>query len=335
MSLDATPSDVNPMLDATPLEPAPAPPAPPPAAEPPAPPVDAKGPSWDEVVAQLPPEQAEHVKRLRSNQDAAHNRALDEARAKASPPVAVPPELPVLLRRMSGMEEGDPFEGIDVPAVAAPDFKALVGDGEALTDPAKLAELLDTVYSRAREDAETRARNLMVKLTEETYRPVREQAAKAEVARVVEEATTRLRRLPGMRNEDQFDEVIVEMNRRGIVGEDGFRAVYSELLPDRPHWYETPAPVAPAASATPAPVPTVVRPAPKEDTFAAGRALSAALNPSTAPTRSATVVPRNAGPAAQAMALARDPGVRDAIARDDGRPSWQRVAEATKKARGS
>jgi hypothetical protein len=299
-------------------------------------------PSWDEVAA-AHPQAAADMQRLRSDMQRLHDKQMAEARATrpAPAPVAPPTDIPSFVARLIGLEEGDPFEGMEVEGPSAPDFDALAGNlpDEVLTDPAALRKAIaasnKAVYDAALAAADARTRSLVTKVSEKSYAPLRDQRIQAAREASAADVESRVRTLPGMKNDAAFDTVVDLMNEVGLNGEEAFRRVHARLAPLHPEWAAPPAPVAPNASAAP-PAPVVVtRPAPKpESPFDALQQLSARTNPSTAPGRTGNIIPANQGRAAEGRALAQDPAVRSALANKDGRPSWERVRDPIRRALG-
>lgn len=333
---DVSPSTVQPPTDALteatppPVAPAPVVEAAPPAETPPPP----ATPSWEQVAEQYP-EAAAHVKRLQGDMTRAHEAALAKARATSTPAPSTAPTLPTLndtMRRLAGLEDGDPFEKIEV--VPKPDFKTLLKEHpDALTNEETLAAVLERLY----DEADKRATSRITGLSRATYEPIREQAVRAQQEARAAEVESKVRSLPGMRDEAEFDKVITFMHEIGLVGEGGFRKAHAILSPYNQAWT---APPAPAASASPAPAPkqpeVVVRPAPKApDPLAAARALSQGLNPSSEPVRQGGPPPGSEGTAVEARYLANDATVKAALrSGDQSKPSWMRVPEAIRRARG-
>ena len=304
------------------------------------------GPSWDDIRKRHP-ESADDLKRLESSLRTMHERRLQEERARqpAAPAATeqpAAPTIPTFVRRLMGVEEGDPYEGIDTPT-EAPDFDEIVGDvpEEALADPAKmkatLAAITAKIYARAVEDADARHRKMGAEITKRMYAPIIEAQAKAELEAKGKSVAARLQEsLPGMKDEGAFKSVLAEFNARGLKGEQAFRAVYTEMLPKNPDWLQPKAAPVPDASAAPAPA-VVARPAPKPapvDPNAAARAASMAALSGKRPSgsKASITIPSTLSTAESAAQFARHPEIRAAMAAsaDEG-PSWRRVANAQKK----
>ena len=272
--------------------------------------------SWQTVLDRartLDPVLAEDIGKLHGQQ----SNEAGELRRKAQAAPAIDPFSTIIARRHAGLEEGDPYEGIEFAAPTAPDFAALVGDipDEALTDRAALQAafvgIAGKLWAAATGAATDIARDTVTKASRAAYAPVVQMTEQRRLEEEERAGQAVVRKLPGMVDDAAFNKVYDELETEhatsGLRGIDGFRAVYARMLPDHPEWMApkaaAPAPAAPAPEVivrTPAPV----RPAMSDADRLAMQALGVkGVNGGGLP----TLIPKGLSPTEKTQALTRSP----------------------------
>ena len=210
---------------------------------------------------------------------AAANARIAELQAQVAPPAVRTPSAPAefagdspMLRKLYGLEEGDPFDGEqgddDAPSLAAVEKI----DAETLADPerakAVFAELAASFTDRLK-NAEARAKQRLAAVSRESVRPF--EAAQAQAAQVAQAQSVAQRQAsfraarPGLNDEanfqayvDHLDTLFPPVNGARSALNDaqldaGYASWASKAVPDAYRAYVTPAPpAAPPPVATPA-----------------------------------------------------------------------------------
>lgn len=318
---DVTPSTSTPEVE----EVAVAEPSAPPVADPP-PAVEEPTPSsWREVedrVAASDPELAKTIGRLRGEA----SNAIGEARRAAREPVKLDEILlATFQRRVAGLEEGDPYEGIEIQEAAAPDFAAVVGEvpDEALTDKAALKAYLIDAFGKAHAASAEAAKRITFNTIEATsrasYKPLVEKYQAAERTQAAATAAEQLRRLPGMADPTAFDAVYAQMEARDLYGVDGFRAAYAEMLEKHPEWVAPKA--APAPEVIVRPPPPKAQPSPLDVARQASQFFSPKRQNGTP---NGTLIPPGATQAEREAIIGKSPEFNTLFAGDDDEPQHVR-----------
>ena len=219
-----------------------------------------------------------------------------------------------MLRRMVGLEDGDPYEGVESKDPDKPDFAKLVGEipDEALTDREAMQRALvgavEKLWDAVIPAARGITRDTYTQTTKASAQPVLDSIRERQEETAIRKAEERVSRLPGMADEasrDVIDEAMERLDRRG---EQGFAATYMELIADHPEW------ATPKATVAPTPEVVVVREAVKPatppmsdaDRMAVGFLGVNAVNGGGLP----SIIPRGLDPTERTRALARTPEMR-------------------------
>lgn len=279
------------------------------------PPADSWGKTIEDIRS-VNPEMADRVAKL-------HGAASNEAGALARQVKAkteVDPFGSMIAKRWAGMEEGDPYEGIELATPAAPDFDAMIGDmsDDVLTDKGALKTALKATLGQFWEAAVVAARDVskdtVTQANRAAYKPIVETVQRQQLEEQGRRAEAEVAKLPGMASDAARDMVYDAMEAAGSRGIDAFRSTYAAMLPEHPEWIAPPAPAAPqpqviVRTAPPKPAPAPVDPS----------ALSAlgflgvnSVNGGGLP----SALPRGLDPAARSAAIARS-------------PEWQAVKNGT------
>jgi len=313
---DITPSPAPETVEApvveTVVDPPPPPPAPEVEASPP-PPADSWGKTIEDIRS-VNPEMADRVAKL-------HGAASNEAGALARQVKAkaeVDPFGSMIAKRWAGVEEGDPYEGIELATPAAPDFDAMIGDmsDDVLTDKGALKTALKATLGQFWDAAVVAARDMskdtVTQANRAAYKPIVETFQQQRLDEQARRAETEVAKLPGMAADAARDLVYDAMEAAGARGIDAFRATYAAMLPEHPEWIAPPAPPQPQVIVRPAPPkPT---PAPVDPSALAGLGFLGvnSVNGGALP----SALPRGLDPAARTAAIARS-------------PEWQAVKNGT------
>lgn len=274
-------------------------------------------------------------------------RAIGERRTEApATPAPAPAPNPLLdnpfLRRLTGLDDGNALEGIEIPKPPKPDFAAMVGTppDDVLVNPSALGKFMADVLGKAHDAGfEAGAKHnadMLLEVNRRAAAPMVEQHRSA-AQKAAEEATVAtIRSLPGMSDDAAYDAALEAFDAEwpqerlaasGLSGIDAFRQVWAiqAAKPENAGWFTA----RPASPATPAAAPEVVtvrpvRPPPTPAEVA--RASSASfLSPDAAPIRSFKAVPGNATGIERARAIAEIPEMADAVAGRSSEPGWMTV----------
>jgi hypothetical protein len=206
--------------------------------------------SWDRIRADVPPEVAARIAKLEGELRRDKSRVVEERAAKAATePVQQPASDPSkvldtpIMRRLMGLEQGDPYEGIDVTAGDV-DFTADEPPEDALTSTAALKTWMEAQIKKAATAAVSKAtdytRDFTSAVTKRSYEPIVTQRVESERAKKAAEVEATIRSsYVGMDDDEAYGVVLdkfLALHKEGKVrgGQAGFAEVYTAYRAENP-----------------------------------------------------------------------------------------------------
>lgn len=206
--------------------------------------------SWDRIRADVPPEVAARIAKLEGELRRDKSRVVEERAAKAATePIQQPTADPSkvldtpIMRRLMGLEQGDPYEGIDV-AAGDVDFTADEPPEDALTSTAALRTWMESQIKKAATAAVSKAtdytRDFTSAVTKRSYEPIVTHRVESERARKAAEVETAIRSsYVGMDDDEAYNVVLdkfLTLHKEGKVrgGQAGFAEVYAAVRAENP-----------------------------------------------------------------------------------------------------
>lgn len=204
--------------------------------------------SWERIRADVPPEVAARIAKLEGELRRDKAKVVEERAAKVAAAEPVKPEpIPILdtpiMRRMLGVESGDPYEGIDV-AVGDVDLAVDDPPDDALTSAAALKSWMESQLKKAVAGAVSKAtgytREFTSAVTKRSYAPILEQKAETERAAKAAAVESAIRSsYVGMDDDEAYNVVLdrfLTLHAEGKVrgGQAGFSEVYTAIRNENP-----------------------------------------------------------------------------------------------------
>lgn len=272
--------------------------------------------SWQTVIERArvsDPALADDIAKL-------HGAASNEAGALSRRLKELPTDDPFtspIMRRMVGLEDGDPYEGMETKDPDRPDFAKLIGEipDEALTDRAAMQAALVGAVEKLWEAVIPAARGITretyAQTTRATAQPVLESIRARQEEAQIRQAEIRVSKLPGMAEETARNLIYDAMAQLDRRGEQGFAATYMEMIDNHPEWAASSRSVSTPEATSP-----TAAPMSDADRMAVGFLGVNAVNGGGLP----SILPRGLDPTERTRAMARTPEMR-ALFKDGHVPS--------------